>query len=107
MPIIPNIKSFTFGRLCEKVLDKSLKITLVCMVPFRPLTGLTIVSYSTKEFLKKVGISESTLRRWLSEDRIPELKNVKRDWKGWRMWEDEHVETVLEYKKRRSLLLKK
>jgi predicted site-specific integrase-resolvase len=65
------------------------------------------VSCSTKEFLGRVGISESTLRRWLSEDRIPQLKNVKRDWKGWRIWEDEHVEAILEYKKRRLLSLKK
>lgn len=61
------------------------------------------ITYSTKTFLEKVGVSESTLRRWLSEDRIPELNNVKRDWRGWRIWEDEHVKAVLKYKQRKTL----
>lgn len=61
------------------------------------------ITYSTKAFLEKVEVSESTLRRWLSEDRIPELNNVKRDWRGWRIWEDEHVKAVLKYKQRKTL----
>ena len=44
------------------------------------------MSYSTKEFLEKVKISEATLRRWLSEKtRIPELNNAEKDWRGWRI----------------------
>ncbi len=63
-------------------------------------------TYSTKAFLQKVGISESTLRRWLSENRIPELNDVNRDWKGWRIWEHKHVNAVLEYKRNKLLRLK-
>ena len=58
------------------------------------------MSYSTKEFLKKIDVSEATLRRWIAEgNRIPELNNAKRDWRGWRIWGEEHVKAVLEYKK--------
>ena len=60
------------------------------------------MSYSTKEFLKKIDVSEATLRRWIAEGiRIPELKTAKRDWRGWRIWEEVHVRAVLEYKKRK------
>jgi adenine-specific DNA-methyltransferase len=64
------------------------------------------MSYSTKEFLEKVDVSEATLRRWISEgDRIPELIHAKRDWRGWRIWEDNHVKAVMRYKsqKKKSL----
>ena len=41
--------------------------------------------YSTKEFIKKVNISEATLRRWIAEkNRIPELNTAEKDWRGWR-----------------------
>ncbi|MDY6863405.1 MAG: MerR family transcriptional regulator [Thermodesulfobacteriota bacterium] len=61
------------------------------------------MEYSTKELLKNTGISESTLRKWLKEgDRIPELNDVKRDWRGWRIWEDRHIEAVLRYKEKKS-----
>ena len=60
------------------------------------------MSYSTKEFLKKIDVSEATLRRWIAEStRIPGLNTVKKDWRGWRIWEEEHVRAVLEYKKRK------
>ncbi|KPJ57854.1 MAG: hypothetical protein AMJ42_04285 [Deltaproteobacteria bacterium DG_8] len=58
------------------------------------------MGYSTKEFLKKIDVSEATLRRWIAEgNRIPELNTAKRDWRGWRIWGEEHVQAVLEYKK--------
>ena len=58
------------------------------------------MSYSTKEFLKRIDVSEATLRRWIAEgSRIPELNTAKRDWRGWRIWEDRHIEAVLKYKK--------
>ena len=58
------------------------------------------MSYSTKEFLGRIDVSEATLRRWIAEGtRIPELKTAKRDWRGWRIWGEEHVKAVLEYKK--------
>ena len=56
--------------------------------------------YSTKEFIKKVNISEATLRRWLAEkNRIPELDTAEKDWRGWRTWDDVHIKAVLDYKK--------
>jgi predicted site-specific integrase-resolvase len=60
------------------------------------------MSYTTKQFLKEIDVSEATLRRWIAEgSRIPEFKTVKRDWRGWRIWEEDHVKAVLEYKKRK------
>jgi transposase len=60
------------------------------------------MGYSTKEFLARIDVSEATLRRWLSEgDRIPELKNAKRDWRGWRIWGEEQVKAVLKYKEQK------
>lgn len=58
------------------------------------------MGFSTKELLEKVAVSEATLRRWICEQRrIPELSNVKRDWRGWRIWEDKHVDAIMKYKK--------
>jgi predicted site-specific integrase-resolvase len=60
------------------------------------------MSYSTKEFLEKVDVSEATLRRWISEGtRIPELITARKDWRGWRIWEDKHVKAILEYKRQK------
>jgi hypothetical protein len=64
-----------------------------------------MAAYTTKEFLMKVSISEATLRRWLSEkNRIPELNTAKKDWRGWRMWDESHVKAVLAYKAKRENL---
>jgi hypothetical protein len=61
-------------------------------------------TYSTKQFLKKVKISEATLRRWLSEKtRIPELNSAKKDWRGWRLWDESHINAVLSYKDKKKL----
>jgi len=58
------------------------------------------MGFSTKELLEKVAVSEATLRRWIYEQRrIPELSNVKRDWRGWRIWEEKHVDAIMKYKK--------
>jgi hypothetical protein len=64
------------------------------------------MGYSTKEFLARVDVSEATLRRWIAEgDRIPELKNAKRDWRGWRIWDEAHVKAVINYKNKKKDLL--
>jgi len=66
------------------------------------------MSYTTKEFLEKIGVSEATLRRWIAEgDRIPELTNAKRDWRGWRIWEESHVKAVMRYKSQKTESLDK
>ena len=60
------------------------------------------MSYSTKEFLARIEVSEATLRRWLAEGtRIPELNTAKKDWRGWRNWREEHIKAVLNYKERK------
>ena len=60
------------------------------------------MGYSTKEFLERVEVSEATLRRWIAEgDRIPELNNAKKDWRGWRIWGEEQVKAVLKYKEQK------
>lgn len=60
------------------------------------------MGYSTKEFLERVEVSEATLRRWIAEgNRIPELNNAKRDWRGWRIWGEEQVKAVLKYKEQK------
>lgn len=64
--------------------------------------GLEGVIMKTKELLKKTGISEPTLRRWLRDGHpIPELLKVPRDWTGRRDWSEEHVKLILDYKKHR------
>ena len=64
------------------------------------------MGYSTKEFLAKVEVSEATLRRWIAEgDRIPEIKDAKRDWRGWRIWDEKHVKAVIRYKNKKKDLL--
>ena len=64
------------------------------------------MGYSTKEFLARVDVSEATLRRWIAEgDRIPELKHAKRDWRGWRIWDETHVKAVINYKNKKKDLL--
>ncbi len=66
---------------------------------------MTDASYSTKQFIKKVKISEATLRRWISEKtRIPELNSAKKDWSGWRLWDESHINAVLAYKDKETEL---
>ena len=62
-----------------------------------------MASYTTKEFIKKVNISEATLRRWIAEkNRIPELDTAEKDWRG---WEQNILDDV--YILRQSLITKK
>ena len=58
---------------------------------------------TTKDLLEITGISEATLRRWLREGHvILELADAPRDWRGWRLWDQRHVDAILRYKERRS-----
>ena len=47
--------------------------------------------YSTVEVAKRVGVSKNTLLRWLDEGLT---EDVERDWRGWRVWNNEDVERV-------------
>ena len=57
---------------------------------------------TTKELLDRTGISEATLRRWLRDGQpVPELADARRDWRGWREWDERHATAILTYKAER------
>ncbi len=51
--------------------------------------------YTTKDVLKKVGISRNTLFLWFRNNKIPE---IKRDRNGHRIFTKKDIETILSYK---------
>ena len=51
--------------------------------------------YSTKEVLKKVGITRPTLYKWLKEGKVHE---VARDRNNFRLFTKEDVDEILSYK---------
>ena len=51
--------------------------------------------YTTKEVLKKVGITRPTLYKWLREGKIPE---VNRDRNNFRIFAKKDIERILAYK---------
>lgn len=53
--------------------------------------------YSTKEVLKKVGVSRNTLFLWFKNKKIPE---VARDRNGHRIFTEKDIRVILDYKNR-------
>ena len=53
--------------------------------------------FTTKDVLKKVGISRNTLFLWFRHGKIPE---VKRNRNGHRMFSKNDIVTILDYKNR-------
>jgi DNA-binding transcriptional MerR regulator len=51
---------------------------------------------STVEVAKRIGVSKSTLLRWLDEGLVDD---VERDWRGWRVWRSCDVERVKAFQK--------
>ena len=51
---------------------------------------------STVEAAKRIGVSKSTLLRWLDEGLV---EDVERDGRGWRMWRSRDVERVKAFQK--------
>jgi len=51
---------------------------------------------STVEAAKRIGVSKSTLLRWLDEGLVDD---VERDWRGWRVWHNGDVERVKAFRK--------
>ncbi len=51
--------------------------------------------YTTKDVLKKVGISRTTLFLWLWNKKVPE---VQRNRNGHRVFTDKDIKRILEYK---------
>ncbi|UCC98903.1 MAG: MerR family transcriptional regulator [Phycisphaerales bacterium] len=46
---------------------------------------------STVEAAKRIGVSKSTLLRWLDEGLT---EDVERDWRGWRIWRRDDIARV-------------
>ncbi|MCM8801646.1 MAG: MerR family transcriptional regulator [Candidatus Omnitrophica bacterium] len=53
--------------------------------------------YSTREVLKKIGISRNTLFLWFKNKKIPE---VARDRNGHRVFSNKDIKVILAYKNR-------
>jgi excisionase family DNA binding protein len=51
---------------------------------------------STVEVAKHIGVSKSTLLRWLDEGLV---EDVERDWRGWRVWRSSDVDRVKAFQK--------
>jgi len=51
---------------------------------------------STVEAAKRIGVSKSTLLRWLDDGLVDD---VERDWRGWRVWRSRDVERVKAFQK--------
>jgi len=51
---------------------------------------------STVEAAKCIGVSKSTLLRWLDEGLV---HDVERDWRGWRIWRSQDIERVRAFRK--------
>ena len=52
--------------------------------------------FSTIEAAHCIGVSKSTLLRWLDEGLVDD---VERDWRGWRVWRSRDVERVKAFQK--------
>ena len=52
--------------------------------------------FSTLEAANCIGVSKSTLLRWLDEGLV---EDVERDWRGWRVWSSRDVERVKTFQK--------
>lgn len=51
--------------------------------------------YATSDVADRIGVSRNTLLRWLAEGL---LRDVERDWRGWRVWSAEDVERARAFK---------
>ena len=48
------------------------------------------VTYSTYEVYRILGISKNTLFRWEKDHNL----NIKRDWRGWRLYSEDNIQTL-------------
>ena len=51
---------------------------------------------STVEAAKRIGVSKSTLLRWVDEGLVDD---VERDWRGWRVWRSGDIERIKAFQK--------
>jgi DNA-binding transcriptional MerR regulator len=52
--------------------------------------------FSTIEAAHRIGVSKNTLLRWLDEGLVDD---VRRDWRGWRIWHSRDIERVKAFQK--------
>ena len=52
--------------------------------------------YTTAEAADRIGVSKSTLLRWIVEGSIAD---VARDWRGWRVWSEQDVNRAKAFKR--------
>ena len=52
-------------------------------------------TYTTKKVAEIVGVHKNTLLNWIKSGKV---QDVNKDWKDYRIWKDEDVERVKEYK---------
>jgi len=55
--------------------------------------------YRTKEICELLDISKKTLYDWEARGIIPP---ADRDWRGWRVYDDTHVEAIMGYQRQKA-----
>ncbi|MEW5945524.1 MAG: helix-turn-helix domain-containing protein [bacterium] len=53
--------------------------------------------HTTKEVADLIGVHKNTLLNWIRSGKVPE---VEKDWKAYRVWTDEDIEKVREFKEK-------
>jgi DNA-binding transcriptional MerR regulator len=59
------------------------------------------IKYKTSEICSRFDISRATLVRWESEGL---LTNVKRDWRGWRVYTESNLNKINKIMKSRNVM---
>ena len=49
-------------------------------------------TYTTKQAADAVGVHKNTILNWIRGDKVPD---VRRDWKGYRIWSRRDIENLL------------
>jgi len=55
----------------------------------------------TKQVAEAIGVHKNTILNWIREGKVPD---VRRDWKGYRIWTRKDVENLLKVKSRKRQL---
>ena len=53
--------------------------------------------YSTAEAAKDLGVCKNTLLRWIA---LGLIRDVERDWRGWRIWSRDDVDRARRFQRR-------
>ena len=58
-------------------------------------------TFWTKEVADVIGVHKNTILNWIREGKVPD---VRRDWKGYRIWTSKDIEKLLKVKSRKRQL---